>query len=261
MDDADLRGRLERVIRRLAELNRLASAGTHGFFLTGARPWAALAAWAGDDAETEELLNSIVIELYPERVDDLAMAAGCDEHEEIRPEMAVGVLRREIEDRYGWALEINFTRREAQALFWYHSAEKEEPRLGLRYEEPGAERELRLGIAHQAAELHRALERTDPAMPAARFLLANPGFRKIVRRIQSLLDSPYAEIHDNLLDHGCQPADLLRCKLSMLGASRFDPKSLLWTRVTFFQGAPLAGDLERADADDWAFATTGGAAA
>ena len=208
-----------------------------------------------------KLLNSIVIELYPERVDDLAMAAGCDEHEEIRPEMPVGVLRREIEDRYGWALEINFTRREAQALFWYHSAEKEEPRLGLRYEEPGAERELRLGIAHQAAELHRALERTDPAMPAARFLLANPGFRKIVRRIQSLQDSPYAEIHDNLLDHGCQPADLLRCKLSMLGASRFDPKSLLWTRVTFFQGAPLAGELERADADDWAFATTGGAAA
>ena len=50
---------------------------------------------------------------------------------------------------------------------------------------------------------------------------------------------------------------MLRGKLAMLGASRFDPKSLLWTRVTFFQGAPLADELARPDADDWAFATTG----
>ena len=259
--DADLRRRLANVAGRLAELDRLATPGGDRLSLTGPRPWAALAAWTGDDSETEELLNSILIELYPERVDDLAMATGSDEREEIRPEMPVRVLRRTIEDRYGWALEVDFTRPESEALFWYHSEEKEEPRLGFRHEEPGAERELRLGIARQAAVLHRALGQADPAMPAARFLLANPGFRQIVRRVQSLEDSPYAEIHANLLDHGCRPADLLRCKLSMLGASRFDPKSLLWTRVTFFQGAPLASELEHPDADDWAFATTGAAAA
>ena len=255
--DAGLGRRLGTVARRLAELERMAAPEGDGKFLASRRPWAALAVWAGDDAETEELLNSIFIELYPERVDDLETTAGSDEREETDPVMPVGVLRAMIERRYGWALEVEFDQPESQALFWYRSEEKEEPRLGFRYEEPGAERELRLGIAHQAADLHRALERADPATPAGRFLRENPGFRKIVRRIQSLEDSPYAEIHDNLLDRSCEPADLLRGKLSMLGACRFDPKSLLWTRVTFFQGAPLASELEPPDADDWGFATTG----
>ena len=261
MRDADLGRRLGAVARRLAELERLASPDGDGQFLAGSRPWAALAAWAGDDAETGELLNSILIELYPDRVDDLETAAGSDERAEVRPEMPVDTLRGTIEARYGWALEVEHDRPDSQALFWYHSEEKDEPRLGFRYGEPGAEREIRLGIARQTAELHRALGRADPAMPAGRFLRENPGFRQIVRRIQSLEDSPYAEIHDNLLDRGCEPADLLRGKLAMLGASRFDPKSLLWTRVTFFQGAPLASELKNLDADDWAFATTGAGAA
>ncbi len=258
LDDGPLRRRLGVVARRLAELDRLAAPpGGDGKLLSGRRPWAALAAWAGDDAETEELLNSILIELYPERVDDLETATGSDEREEVQPGMPVETLRRTLEERYGWALEVDIERPDSQALFWYYSKEKEEPRLGFRYEEPGADRELRLGVARRVAELHQALAREDPALPAGRFLLANPGFRQIVRRIQSLDDSPYAEIRDNLLDRDCEPVDMLRCKLSMLGASRFDPKSLLWTRVIFFQGAPLAGELQDPGADDWAFATTG----
>ena len=255
--DVDLGRSLARVARRLGELERLIDPGREVKLLSGRRPWAALAAWAGDDAETGELLIGILIELYPERVDDLEGAVGSDEREEVRPEMPVEALRRALEDRYGWALEVDFHRSGSRALFWYHSEEKEEPRLGFRYEEPGADRELRLGIAHQAAELHRALEGMDPALSVGRFLLANPEQRRMVRRIQSLENSPYAEIRDNLLDRDCEPVDMLRGKLAMLGASRFDPKSLLWTRVTFFQGAPLADELARPDADDWAFATTG----
>ena len=257
--DAALGRRLGAVAERLAEIDRAtAPAGDGGgTLLSGRRPWAALAARAGGDAETEELLNSILIELYPERVDDLETASGSEEREEVRAAMPVGALRRTIEDQYGWALEMDFDRPDSRALFWYYSEEKEEPRLGFRYEEPGEDRELRLGIAHRVTELKQALDREDPAMPAGRFLLANPGFRRIVRRIQSLEDCPYAEIRDNLLDRDCEPVDMLRCKLSMLGASRFDPKSLLWTRVTFFQGAPLADELQDPGADDWAFATTG----
>ena len=259
--DAALGHRLGVVARRLDELDRLAAPGNDGNFLIGLRPWAALAAWAEDDTETGELLNSILVELYPERVDELESETGSDEREEVCPEMPVGALRMALEERYGWALDVDFERPEARALFWYHSAEKEEPRLGFRYEEPGAERELRLGIGLQAAELHRALDHApDPTMPVGRFLLANPGFRQIVRRVQSLGGSPFAEIHDNLLDRGCEPVDLLRGKLAMFGASRFDPKSLLWTRVTFFQGAPLADELEHPDADDWAFAAIGAGA-
>ena len=256
--DETLGRRLATAVRRLAELERLVGPGGDANLLAGRRPWAALAAWAGDDAETGELLNSLLIELYPGRVDDLEATAGSDEREEVRPGMTVEVLRRMVEARYGWALEVDFDPPGSRALFWYYSKEKEEPRLGFRYEEPGADQELRLGIARQAANLHRALGRADPAMPVGRFLLANPELRQTVRRVQSLADAPYAEIHENLLDEDCEPVDLLRCKLSMLGASRFDPKSLLWTRVTFFQGAPLADELERPGADDWAFATTGG---
>lgn len=266
-DDA-LARRLGVVAERLAEIARAtAPAAPTGDgngdgdgdepLLSGRRPWAALAARAGGDPETEELLNSILIELYPERVDDLETASGSEEREEVRAAMPVGALRRAIEDHYGWALEVDFDRPDSRALFWYYSEEKEEPRLGFRYEEPGADRELRLGVAHRVTELKQALDREDPALPAGRFLLANPGFRRIVRRIQSLEDCPYAEIRDNLLDRDCEPVDMLRCKLSMLGASRFDPKSLLWTRVTFFQGAPLADELRDPGADDWAFATTG----
>jgi len=35
---------------------------------------------------------------------------------------------------------------------------------------------------------------------------------------------------------------MLRCKLAFFGASKFDPRSDRWTRITLFQGAPLSGD-------------------
>jgi hypothetical protein len=48
-----------------------------------------------------------------------------------------------------------------------------------------------------------------------------------------------------------RPVDLLRFKLAIFGASRFDPRSDLWTRVTLFQGAPLPHELQSPAADDW----------
>jgi len=50
-----------------------------------------------------------------------------------------------------------------------------------------------------------------------------------------------------------RPLDLLRFKLAFFGASKFDPKSDLWTRITMFQGAPLPEELDEYDPDDWAF--------
>ena len=188
--DENLGRRLATTARRLAELERLVGPGGDPNLLAGRQPWAAARRLADDDAETGEILNSLLIELYPDRVDKLESTAGSDEREEVRPAMAVEALRRMVEDRYGWALEVDFDEPGSRALFWYYSKEKEEPRLGFRYEEPGADRELRLGIARQAAELHRALERADPTLPVGRFLLANPELRQTVRRIQSLDDAP-----------------------------------------------------------------------
>lgn len=61
---------------------------------------------------------------------------------------------------------------------------------------------------------------------------------------------PYAEIRDNLIADTCLPIDMLRCKLSFFGASKFDPKSDRWTRITLCQGAPLADELAQGG-DDW----------
>ena len=66
--------------------------------------------------------------------------------------------------------------------------------------------------------------------------------------MQSLAGIDYAEIHDNVIGEGCLPIDMLRCKLAIFGASKFDPKSDRWTRITLFQGAPLLGELDLGDA-------------
>jgi len=48
-----------------------------------------------------------------------------------------------------------------------------------------------------------------------------------------------------------RPIDLLRCKLACFGATRFDPKSDRWVRITMFQNAPLFDEIGHCDCDDW----------
>ena len=52
-----------------------------------------------------------------------------------------------------------------------------------------------------------------------------------MRRVQTVIRHPYAEIRDNLIADTCRPIDMLRCKLAFFGASKFDPKSDRWTRI------------------------------
>ena len=93
------------------------------------------------------------------------------------------------------------------------------------------------------------------------FLLYHPDLRYIVRRIQNTGKYAYSEVRDNLVGETCRPIDLLRFKLAYFGASKFDPKSDRWTRITLFQGAPSASDISEAtpesekDLDDWIFST------
>ena len=122
-----------------------------------------------------------------------------------------------------------------------------------RYDEPGAERELPLDIARAAQALSVAVEVEDAHLSVGQFLFSHPQFRHIVRRVQYVLRAPYAEIHDNLLDSSCRPLDMLRFKLAYLGASKFDPRSDRWTRVTLFQGAPSGSALADAGLLDWSF--------
>ena len=83
--------------------------------------------------------------------------------------------------------------------------------------------------------------------------MRRPKWRSTVRRVQTLMRFPYGEIRNNLLGRDCLPIDLLRCKLSFFGATKWDPKSDLWTRITMYQGAPHIDELGADDVDDWAF--------
>lgn len=255
-DDERQAGRIALLAKELAALRGRLDDSTD--LLDRPRPWDALIAWAESDMspETTELLASLVIELYPELVDDLEHSTGSDEKERIDPAMTLAELKALIERAYGWALPPDYDDPRERHFFWYRSAEKDEPRLGERFNEPGAELELPLGIGFMAARLHRTLRRLperELRASVAEFLLANPQWRGILRRVQSLADLPYGEIRDNTLGDQCLPIDLLRCKLSIFGAAKFDPKSDRWTRITLFQGAPTIEELSRPDADDWAF--------
>jgi len=224
--------------------------------------WDDLVTWAEATLglEAQELLNSLLIELYPGLVDDLEMQTGSDEAMRVRPSMTLEELKSLIDRDYDWALGFDFATEASNARFWYRSEEKEEPRLGWREREPEADKEMRIAIARDVSRLHAVIDAQAPGMLDAtvgEFMMAFPEWRQTIQRIQSLAGLPYAEFRDNLIDETCRPIDLLRCKLSMFGATKFDPKSDLWTRIAMFQGAPLAQDLSQDDIDDWAFPVLG----
>jgi hypothetical protein len=188
-------------------------------------------------------------------VDDLADQMAADEASVFRIDgaMGVGTLHRAIARDYGWALGVDYADQRASARFWYVSEEKLEPRLGERYEEPGGTLEQPLAVGRDVATLHEALAGRGGDEAVAAFLLAHPTLRHVVRRVQIGMRYPYAEIRDNLIDAAMRPIDLLRCKLSFFGATRFDPKSDRWIRITLFQNAPYPDELATAEPDDWAY--------
>ncbi len=203
-----------------------------------------------------KLINSVLIEIYPELVDALETETGAVENTSLIPGMMLEELENIIDSDYSWAMTFNTREKKNNARFWYASEDKEEPRFGWRYLEPGAEKEMRIGIAQEIQNLKRAFKQNRPdksKLNVAEFLISKPKFREIIQRIQSLQRYPYAEIRDNLLADLCRPIDLLRCKLAMFGATKFDPKSDLWIRITLFQGAPLKEQLNPNTADNWLF--------
>ena len=225
--------------------------------------WQQLTAWAERtlQLETQELVNTLLMELYPAVVEPFEDHMSADEKVELVPDMPLVRLKQLIDTHYDWALEYDFSTREACYWFWYRSIEKEEPRLGVRHEEPGAEKEMPLAIAPRVQRAHDAICAYLADYPRAlvvEFLMAQPRHKEIVRRIQAMAETPYGEIRANLWHRDMKPMHLLRAKLSFFGASRFDPKSDRWVRMTLFQGAPLVEELnaepaDLADFDDWSF--------
>jgi len=171
-------------------------------------------------------------------------------------------LKTVIEQRYDWALATDFSAEGARETFWYRSEEKMEPRLGSIADDEGKQKQMALGVAYAVrkcydqlceylAESAQQSESGGLNQNTARFMVARPKLRGIVRRIQSMNRCVYGDIQANLLDREVLPMHLLRAKLAFFGVGKFDPRSRLWVRNTMFQGAPLLEDIGKTFNDDW----------
>jgi hypothetical protein len=206
--------------------------------------------------ETQEVINTMLIELYPDLVDGLEEQMGTEESQQITPEMSVADLLAIIEDKYDWALAIDFSKHESMGAFWYRSQEKMEPRLGQTNIDMGMEKEMPLAVGRRVRECYDLLQHYNkncPEQNVVHFIIQCPNYSGIVARIQTMAQSRYGDIRENLVHSDVLPIYLLRCKLSFFGVSKFDPRSRLWVRNTMFQGAPLISDFGQANADDWQF--------
>ena len=207
--------------------------------------WNALCEWAADclDIESQELLHSLLIELYPETAEQLAPYLDVPELFDVMPEMQVAQLQALLERDYRWALEMDLSSTEARHYFWYYSADSEEPLIGVRGMEAGVEYERPVDIPFRVQQLARDLSHMAPQKTIGSFLARHPQHRFIVQRVQSLQDYPYAEIRTNLLAADFMPLYLQRFQLAMYGMERYQPQSTRWVRVTLMQGAPTVEDV------------------
>ena len=205
--------------------------------------------------DTQEIARVQLLELYPEISENLAEDMSDVEEMKINESQTLRELNSLIEKDYQWALEVDFSKKDNDYLFWYISAAKLEPRLGERYNEEGSELEQNLGVAKMVQNLHLIIQKEDLDLSVSEYLILKPEFRGIIRRIQSLEQYPFAEVQDNILSKETIPINMLRFKLSFFGANRYDPKSDRWLRVSFFSGAPFLSNLNEQNVDSWGFAT------
>ena len=238
---------VEKLASLRSDLSRLAVYAANGWDRAAPQPWDALWRWGEGSLseEGQECLLSLLLEPHGAVVDDLANMLHADESTgfDIDGSLPVARLREILNRDYAWTNRFDFADPSQVARFWYVSEEKLEPRLGNRHDEAGQEREQPLGIACAMADLVAALEAWPEDGTLAAFLLRHPEHRHTVRRVLMVRGLPYAEIRDNVLGEGMLPIDILRCKLAFFGATRFDPRSDLWVRISLFQGQPFPDEL------------------
>lgn len=224
---------IEKLTDLRADLNRIAD---HPLV-----SWDALWRWGEEtlSLEGQEALVSLMIEPNGVVVDGLADCMDANEASAFRIDggLTLDAFRALLRDNYAWTDAIDFDQPDANARFWYVSEEKLEPRLGERHDEPGAALEQPLAVGRDIQRLKAALARWDGGPTLADFLLRHPEHRHAARRALIAARHPFAEIQDNLIASDMVPIDLLRCKLSFFGASRFDPRSDRWVRISMYADA------------------------
>jgi hypothetical protein len=220
-------------------------------------PWDILYKWSMVQMSTEgqEALISLMMEPYGVLIDDLASTMLADETtlSRIDGTQTTSALKELVRVTYDWANNIDFDTADARSRIWYISEEKLEPRLGRRFEEELEPFEQPLSPGYDAIKLIHDLSQSHKCTNVAEFLLFFPEHRHIIRRVQTISSKEYAEIQDNTIAAEMEPIDLLRCKLSFFGATKFDPRSDRWLRINLFQHMPFPNELSKFDPDDMVF--------
>ena len=212
-------------------------------YITSQKPsFIGLHNWASENLnpETTELVISLLIETSPELVDELAenlVAKDSDDY--WQPAMTVNEVQALIEEHYAW---VN-GHADDKTRLWYYSEEKIEPRLGTRINHPEIMAEMPIAVGPAIKQLSRQLQNNEGEATMMEFCARHPQFRHIVKRAQTTASYPYGEVAGNFCSDTFQPIDILRFKLAFFGPCKFDPKSILWTRVTMYQGAPFPEQL------------------
>jgi len=218
--------------------------------------WNIIYQWAEKNTKAEccEFIVSLMMEVYPDIVEPLSYEMSIDEDQyfDIDTSRSVEDVCNLIENQYTWLLDINFSQKDNIFNFWYYSKNKQEPRLSDRFSEEGSDLELPLAIARDIQELHRELKTMENSCDIGSYLLKNQQYRHVLRRIFICEKLPYSEIQDNTISKSLIPVDMLRLKLSFFGATRFDPRSDRWVRITMYQGAPLMKEIKKSN-DTWSY--------
>ncbi len=219
------------------------------------RPWATLCSWAEAtlSVETQELLHAILIQLYPEHTTDLPPYLDNIYQGEPNLIQSVAELQALIKTTYSWVFGTDVEQEKGDALFWYFSADSEEPLIGTKDETKGAWSARPLDIPLQVYKLHCDLQDRDPDQLIGSFLFDFPHHRAIIGRVQSTQSLRYAEIHTNLHHQDFIPLYTQRFQLAQYGMNRFNPQSIYWLRVTLLQGAPIASDVAQGEAPSSTF--------
>ena len=222
-------------------------------------PWNGIYQYVEDNfsLECQEMIVSLIIEPHGAIVDDLADTMSTSTIPKFKARMTLSQLKEVVADAYNWATTIDFSLEESQHHFWYYSEDKLEPRFGSKGVDEGVEQEMPLAIGRDVSDLNEVLQSMGEDMSIGEFAMIYPQFRHIIRRIQNTFERPYSEVQDNLLSESMRPLDLLRFKLAFFGASKFDPKSDLWTRISMYQGAPLPDQIQDSNHDCWSFPIAG----
>ena len=218
--------------------------------------WNSIYEWTETNTQSEccEFIISLMMEVYPDIVEPLSfeMSINEDEYFDIDTSRTIKEVCELIEDQYTWLLDINFDDKENILNFWYYSKNKQEPRMSDRFTEEGSDLELPLAIARDVSALYDDLKSCNLEKDLGYYLLKNQEYRHILRRVLICEKLPYSEIQDNTISKTLIPVDMLRLKLSFFGATRFDPRSDRWVRITMYQGAPLMREISKSD-DTWSY--------